>query len=198
MRHIRNTLLAISWLLALAAPALAQSNPGLAYGQIPTAAQWNSFFSAKTDYPGYTPIGPSNVLATAPITATVAGQNVTIACATCVTNPYGSLLVINGVTIGGAIITQVRTATSTTDNINAVTDYFVCADNSAGAATENLPASPKTGLTFLIKDCGGHAATYNITVSPAAGNIDGATTLVLSNNYQSIAVTYTGSQWSGN
>ena len=28
----------------------AQSNPGLVFGQVPTAAQWNSYFSAKTDY----------------------------------------------------------------------------------------------------------------------------------------------------
>lgn len=29
----------------------AQSDPGLQYGQIPSAAQWNGYFAAKTDYP---------------------------------------------------------------------------------------------------------------------------------------------------
>lgn len=29
----------------------AQSNPGLVQGQVPTPAQWNSYFSAKVDYP---------------------------------------------------------------------------------------------------------------------------------------------------
>lgn len=39
--------------LLLAAPtaALAQSSPGLVYGQVPTAAQWNSYFASKVDYP---------------------------------------------------------------------------------------------------------------------------------------------------
>lgn len=30
--------------------ALAQSSPGLQYGQVPTAGQWNSYFAAKQDY----------------------------------------------------------------------------------------------------------------------------------------------------
>jgi hypothetical protein len=37
---------------------------------------------------------------------------------------------------------------SATDTISATTDYFVCADNGVGAATENLPPTPATGLTF--------------------------------------------------
>lgn len=90
----------------------------------------------------------------------------------------------------------VRTATSTSDTI-ALSDYFVCADNSGGAATETLPTAV-TGMTFLIKDCGGNAATHNITVTPAGGNIDGAGTFVMNTAYQSVAVTYTGSQWSTN
>lgn len=43
----------ISWvLLALVATgyAFAQSNPGFVLGQVPTAAQWNSYFSNKLDY----------------------------------------------------------------------------------------------------------------------------------------------------
>lgn len=52
--------------LALGGAAFAQSSPGLTYGQVPTAAQWNGYFQAKTDYPmsastitnalGYTPL----------------------------------------------------------------------------------------------------------------------------------------------
>jgi hypothetical protein len=36
--------------------ALAQSSPGLAFGEVPTAAQWNSYFSQKQDYLGYVPL----------------------------------------------------------------------------------------------------------------------------------------------
>jgi len=32
------------------------SNPGLITGQVPTAAQWNSYFTAKMDDPGFTPL----------------------------------------------------------------------------------------------------------------------------------------------
>lgn len=38
--------------LLFSANVFAQSNPGLVYGQVPTAAQWNSFFAAKQDYAG--------------------------------------------------------------------------------------------------------------------------------------------------
>jgi hypothetical protein len=36
--------------------ASAQSSPGLVYGQVPTATQWNSYFAAKQDVIGYTPL----------------------------------------------------------------------------------------------------------------------------------------------
>jgi hypothetical protein len=102
-------------------------------------------------------------------------------------------------TFSGSVVVKVRTASSTTDSINASTDYFVCADNTSAAATENLPSSPATGLTFVVKDCGGHAATNSITIVPVSGNIDGSSSYVLSGtNFQSVAVTYSGSQWSAN
>ena len=36
--------------------AFAQSSPGLITGQVPTAAQWNSYFAAKQDYQGFSPL----------------------------------------------------------------------------------------------------------------------------------------------
>lgn len=45
-------------LLAILVPtmALAQSTPNLVFGQVPTAAQWNSYFAAKQDVLGYSPV----------------------------------------------------------------------------------------------------------------------------------------------
>lgn len=43
-------------LLASSVLALAQSTPGLHNGQVPTAAQWNSYFAAKQDLLGFTPV----------------------------------------------------------------------------------------------------------------------------------------------
>lgn len=83
--------------------------------------------------------------------------------------------------------------------VSATADYFVCINKTSGAATTvNLPATPPTGVTYLIKDCKGDAATNNITITPAAGNIDGSSTYVLSNNYASVALVYNGSAWSLN
>lgn len=43
-------------LVLLSAEALAQSTPNFIPGQVPTAAQWNSYFAAKQDVLGYTPV----------------------------------------------------------------------------------------------------------------------------------------------
>jgi len=43
-------------LLLSSSGAFAQSSPGLTYGQVPTAGQWNSYFGAKQDALGFTPL----------------------------------------------------------------------------------------------------------------------------------------------
>jgi hypothetical protein len=103
-------------------------------------------------------------------------------------------------TFTGSIAVPTRVITGAgAITVSATTDYFICVNKSSGAATTvNLPASPATGLTMLIKDCKGDAATNNITITPNAGNIDGAGTYVMSTNRASVAVTYTGSEWSIN
>lgn len=61
--------------------AHAQSNPNLTFGQVPTPAQWNSYFANKQDFLGFPPCittgctltGP---LLTAPSTALAAGFNI--------------------------------------------------------------------------------------------------------------------------
>jgi hypothetical protein len=102
-------------------------------------------------------------------------------------------------TFTGALNVKTRVVSASTDTASATTDYFLCvAYTSTGAVTETLPSSPPTGLTLLIKDCGGAAATHNITITPAAGTIDGASTYVMSTNYGSVAVTFANGSWSLN
>lgn len=48
-------ILAAIFVIASASLASAQSSPNLITGQVPTAAQWNSYFSSKQDYAGYIP-----------------------------------------------------------------------------------------------------------------------------------------------
>jgi hypothetical protein len=96
------------------------------------------------------------------------------------------------------VATRVITAAGAV-TVSGTADYFICVNKTVGAATTvNLPPTPATGLTYMIKDCKGDAATNAITVTPAAGNIDGSGTYVLSNNYGSVALTYNGTSWSLN
>lgn len=62
--------------------AFAQSSPGLTYGQVPTAGQWNGYFAAKQDVLGFVPLSTQGGtmfgrLVTAPASATTAGFNLT-------------------------------------------------------------------------------------------------------------------------
>jgi hypothetical protein len=97
----------------------------------------------------------------------------------------------------GSLIAPIRTVTASgAITVSATTDYFICVNKGTGAATTvNLPASPATGLQYVIKDCKGDAATNNITITPAAGNIDNTSTYVISTNLASVAVVYDGSAW---
>lgn len=74
------------------------------------------------------------------------------------------------------------------------TDYVIFVDT-ASARTINLIASPVTGQTYRIKDNVGSGGTNNITISPAAGNIDGSATFVINTNFGSVDLVYTGSLW---
>lgn len=73
-------------------------------------------------------------------------------------------------------------------------DGVILVDTSS-ARTINLNASPQTGQTYRIKDNVGSAGANNITVTPAAGNIDGAASYAINVNYGSIDVVYNGTQW---
>lgn len=78
----------------------------------------------------------------------------------------------------------------------AANDDVVVVNKTVGAATTvNLPSSPSTSQRHTIKDGKGDAATNNITVTPAAGTIDGASTFVMNANYHSIGVVYNGTEW---
>jgi hypothetical protein len=96
----------------------------------------------------------------------------------------------------GGINATVRVVTAAGAITVATTDYIICVKKTVGAATTvNLPASPSAGDQYVIKDCKGDANTNNITVTPNAGNIDGAATYVITIPRQSIGIFYDGTQW---
>lgn len=74
-------------------------------------------------------------------------------------------------------------------------DVVVVANKTVGAATVvNLPAGVANQV-FVIKDGKGDANSNNLTVTPAAGTIDGAATYVMNVAYQSVTLVYSGTQW---
>lgn len=78
--------------------------------------------------------------------------------------------------------------------LTLITDYTILVDTSS-ARTINLVASPVTGTTYRIKDNVGTAATFNITITPNAGTIDGAATSVINTNWGSLDIVYNGTSW---
>lgn len=74
-------------------------------------------------------------------------------------------------------------------------DGLVLVDGSA-ARVINLSSSPATGQKHIIKDNSGSASgTNTITLTPAAGNIDGSATYVINVSYGSATIVYNGTQW---
>lgn len=129
------------------------------------------------------------------------------ACTTAIGTTGATIGLLNGnnvrsgtETFAASILVPVRTVTGAgAITISATTDYMICVKKTSGAATAiTLPASPATGANFVVKDCKGDAATNNITVTPASGTIDGASAFVMSTAYQSVGMTYNGSEWSLN
>jgi hypothetical protein len=75
-------------------------------------------------------------------------------------------------------------------------DAFIVINKTVGAATTvTLEASPTSGRLIIVKDGKGDAAANNITVDGNGKNIDGASTNVISTNFQARIYIYNGTQW---
>lgn len=78
--------------------------------------------------------------------------------------------------------------------LTANDDLLVINKTSGAATVVNLPAGV-LGREFTIKDGKGDAGSNPITLTPAAGTIDGQATIVLNIAYEAITVIYNGVQW---
>jgi hypothetical protein len=75
-------------------------------------------------------------------------------------------------------------------------DDMVVVNKTTGAATTaNLPANYIPFKEYVVKDGKGDAGTNNITITPAAGTIDGAATNVISTNYGLRRLMHNTTQW---
>lgn len=77
------------------------------------------------------------------------------------------------------------------------TDYFISCNTSGGVITIQLPNSPTLYDTFVVKDRTGNALTNNITVTTVGGVvlIDGSTSYIFDENYESIEVLFNGTSY---
>jgi len=103
----------------------------------------------------------------------------------------------NTITISGAgnQIIAVRTAVATPVAVVNTDDVVDIAVPGPVAVAVNLPAGV-LGRVFNIKDGLGLAAPATpITITPAAGTIDGAATATIDAPYGSLTLVYNGTQW---
>lgn len=107
----------------------------------------------------------------------------------------GNVTMSGDITTGGG---QIAHRTSVTAAYTVLTtDYILGVNGLTAAITITLPtAVGVTGQTYIIKDEGGQAATYNITIATASQTIDGASTYVMNTNYQSLTLVSNGANWS--
>jgi len=109
-----------------------------------------------------------------------------------------SSITINGsaTSLGGSVtIATGPSSSSVSSNISLAANnkYFV---NTSAARTLTLAASPTLGDEIKVFDATGTAATYNITINPNGGKINGVVqNLAIDVNAAVTTLTYTGSTY---
>src|ERR1044072_3582131 len=99
---------------------------------------------------------------------------------------------------GSWLFDSLATDTGASTIVLGVAPYAagVVVNKASGAATAvTLPANPLLGQCVIVKDSKGDAATNAITITPASGNVDGAATVVISENYGALLLEYNGTEW---
>ncbi len=109
------------------------------------------------------------------------------------TSGAGSTITIVSSGIAGNYVSVTGPATYAV----TATDYFISCDSTAGVITIQLPNAPTQYDTFVIKDRTGAADTNNITVTTVGGAvlIDGATSYIFDEEYESIEVLFNGTSY---
>ncbi len=102
---------------------------------------------------------------------------------------------LTGNTSTQAVTLNTRVHVAAGDVTVSTTDHVIVVTKTSGEAT-NIPLPAGVlGRTLVIKDGKGDALTNNITLTPAAGTIDGGATFVLNLNRQSATIVYDGTEW---
>lgn len=185
-------LISINNLSDLNNAATARTNLGL--GTAATAAL-TSIFQTSNNLSEGTPATMRTNLGLGTI-ATQAASSVAITGGTISGVSYGATTFTGILTTQSGAVRNTRVVTAAGAITMATSDDIVVVNKTTGAATAvNAVGSPTTGAAVCIKDGKGDASTNNITWTPAAGNVDGAATYVMNQNFQAACFVYNGTQW---
>lgn len=123
-------------------------------------------------------------------TSILAGAGITV------TPTTGTGANVVTISTAGPEILGVRVAVATPVTVVAATDEVVSVEVPGPVAVAvNLPAGV-TGQVFYLKDGLGLAAVATpITITPAAGTIDGAATATINAPYGALTLVYSGTEW---
>lgn len=103
---------------------------------------------------------------------------------------------ISVVAVAGSMNRSQRTIASGSSYAMTANDCVILVNKTVGGATAiTLKASPKPNDEIFVMDAKGDAATNNITITPAAGTINGAANVVVSAAWQCLRLVYSGTEW---
>lgn len=104
---------------------------------------------------------------------------------------------LSGITVNRIVTSDRRFITNISSDyqILEVDDLIVITSLSSGI-TITFPLNPSVGDTYQVKDSAGIVSTYNVTFDGYGNNIDGASSVTISQDYFAKIFTYDGYQWS--
>lgn len=100
-------------------------------------------------------------------------------------------------TLGARVLEQRIVTAGGTITMNSADDIIIVNKTVPSATAVTLINSPATGRRITIKDGAGNAAANPITVTPAAGTIDGAATARINSDFAAVTWEYNGAEWGG-
>ena len=83
-----------------------------------------------------------------------------------------------------------HSAVTTSVTLSTGSTYVILVNSPSAIITITLPATPRDGQVFKIKDVGGQAVTYNITIGGNGNLIDNASSALINTSYGALELFY--------